>query len=173
MSKLCKETNLMLRALQDGNNKIWGEFYDFTYDYLKIIAYKYVYYKPDWQDVVHQTYLQILRRIKTFDRHKDGYNWICKIAHNIALDFNKQRIPTVDIDSIAETYFADIDYYMSDSNGLLHELSKLDIDDQRLIWLRFWEDCTYRRIAELTHSKKSTVCAQIKVILKNLEEKLK
>ncbi len=173
MSKFRKETNLILRALQNGDENRWKEFYDFTYDHIKVMAYKYVFNKADWKDVVQQTYLQICSNLKSFNRHKDGYNWICKIAHNIAIDFNKRRLDTVNIDSVAETIFTDIDYYMPDSNGLLRALSQLNADDQYLIWLRFWEECTYERIAELTNSKKSTVCYKIDSILKNLKEKLK
>ncbi len=173
MSKFRKETNLLLRALQNGNKSKFDELYLFTFDHIKGMVLKYLIDKTEWKDVVNQTYLQVLQHIQTFDNSKDGYNWMCKIAHNVALDFNKNKAVTVESDDSFNDVFVYMEDKILESCDLYHELSLLSRKDQELIWLRFWEELNYNEIARRVNSKKSTVHFRISKILKTIETNLK
>ena len=172
MSKLRSEINLILRNIQRGDKAQEKVLYDFTFNYLKVIARKYASNKNDCEDILAESYLRIFKYINTADASKDGYNWLCKIVQNVAYDFNKKCEPTISLESASfskDTEIAEDCIY--DKDELLTEIRKLPVYEQKLIYMRFYEDRTYSQIAKSLNSKKSTVHKQVLNIIKKIREK--
>lgn len=173
MSRFRKETNDLLKALQNADDDSWKEFYFYTYDHVKMIAYKYVYNKSEWKDVVQQTYLNILEHITSFDDTKDGYNWIYKIAKNAAIDCNNVSKNAVNLDDVQESLFVHIEHYLPDNSGIFHALTFLTFEEQKLIELKYVEELTYSEIAKLYKSKTTTIYMRINKIIAKIKKILK
>lgn len=168
MSKFRKEINSILFSLQKGDKTKQQELYNATYNYLKVIALKYVIDKNDYEDVVMEAYLKAFHYIASFNNKYDGYNWLCKIVQNTAYDFNKKHLPVISLDNITFTQIVgqkinDVD----DSDEVLSALCKLPEYEQRLIYLRFYEGFSYSEISKIIGKGKSTVHKQT---LKAIEE---
>lgn len=147
MSKFRNEINLILRALQEGDKTKEKVLYEFTYNYLKIIALKYAIDKNDYEDILVETYLRIFKYIKSFDLSKDGYNWLCKIVQNVAYDFNKNYKSYVSLEDISFTaLIGDLEDNLIRKDDVLNEICKLPENEQRLIYLKFYEDMPYSKL---------------------------
>lgn len=170
MSKFRNEINLILRAMQEGDRTKEKVLYEFTYNYLKIIALKYSVNKNDYEDILVEAYLRIFKYINSADLSKDGYNWLCKIVQNVAYDFNKTYKSYVSLEDISFTYLiGDLEDRLIRKDDVLNEICKLSENEQRLIYLKFYEDMSYSEIAKLLNSKKSTIHKQVRTILKKFK----
>lgn len=165
MSKFRKETDLLLRSLQSGNNCNWEELYLHTFNHIKGLALKYLIDKTVWKEVVNQTYIRVLRQIETLADFNDGYDFMRETVQNVELEFNGNREFCEPEDKV----FAYLSQLGSDLGGFYFQLSLLSLEDQNIIWLRFWEELSCSEIAKLMGSTKSSIRKRIKLILKNVK----
>ena len=171
MSKFRIEINNILHKLQKGDTSLQEILFYKTYNYLKVIAFKYTYNKNDIEDVIIDAYVRIYQYIHTFNRLKDGYNWMCKIVQNVAYGFNKESgvVQYVENDS---GIFGKYCEALENKWALMQELARLEKNDQQLIFLKYWENLTCREIARKLKMSKSTVHRRILGILEILRKKL-
>lgn len=174
MSVLRNEVNKILKGIKEGDASKQRELIEATCNFLKLIAYKYLYNKDDVEDVVMESYMKVYRRINSFNLSLDGYNWICKIVENTAYDFNEAYMKNHRVEkSLAVTEdFADVDDSFSDKDEILRIVKVLPRTDQRLLYLKFWRNMSYAQIAEHMSVKKSTVHKRIQKIFKEIRKKV-
>lgn len=173
MSKLRDNVNLILYELQRGDTSKQQVLFDYTYNYLKIIALKYAYDKNDYEDILIEAYVKVFRYIKTVDINMDGYNWLCKIVQNVAYDYNKKYVSTVPFSDLSnEPILGELEDNILNKDAFLKEVYKLSVSDQRLIYLKFYRDLPYSEIAKIVNSKKSTVHKRVSIIIDKIRENL-
>ena len=171
MSKFGNEINSILKDIHKCETEKQQLLYSKTVNFLKIIALKYAADKNDYEDILVEAYLRMFRYIYSFNPNKDGYNWMCKIVQNVANDFNTKLHPTLPLDEITFTgILGDELDRVIDKDDLLAKICGLSDREQNIIYLRFYEKCTYSEIAKILNSKKSTVHKQLGSILKKLEK---
>lgn len=174
MSSLGQKVNYIIAKIKRGDKLAYNSLYDLTYQHLKIVAYNYLFDKTKLDDVLNESYFRVFKYIKTCNRKKDGYNWMCKIVQNVAYDFNKQYSVYISIDKLeCDRFFTDMDEKLIETNMLMSEIRNFSNTDQKILLLRFWWDLPIRDIADKLCMKKSTVHNRIKVLLKILFNKLK
>ena len=174
MSLFGKKINLILRAIQNGADSKKKDLYEMTYNHLKGIAYIYAKNKNDSEDILTEAYLRIFKYIKSFDSSKDGYNWLCKIVQNTAYSFNKKyniETPLEFTENKPSNAITEAD--ITEKSSLQSEINKLSESDQQLLYMKFWEDRTYREIAAIIGSKKSTVHKRISFLIDEIKKNLK
>lgn len=173
MSKFRVEVNAILKKIKCGDNLKKQDLFDITYNHLKVIALRYAIDKNDYEDILLETYVRAFKYINNFDSKKDGYNWLCKIVQNVAYDYNHKIETTVPLEYKRgnNNFFKEQDFEERDE--LILEIIKLPLYDQKLLYMKFWEDLSYSEIAEILKSKKSTIHRQTSIIIKKLMNKLK
>lgn len=62
---------------------------------------------------------------------------------------------------------------ITEKSSLQSEINKLSESDQQLLYMKFWEDRTYREIAAIIGSKKSTVHKRISFLIDEIKKNLK
>lgn len=173
MSKFSNEVNCILGRIKRGDNSQKQVLCEVTYNHLKVIAFKYAFNKNEYEDILIESYLRIFKYISTFNLMKDGYNWMCKIVQNVAYDFNKGIVPTVPLEDISLTkIFGDEIEKVVGRDEVLKEVCRLSEYEQRLIYLKFYEDMSYADMAKILNSKKSTVHKQTLNVLDKIKSKL-
>lgn len=172
MDQFNKNVNLILLALKNGDESKQRELFDLTYNHLKIIALMYAKDKNDWEDILIEAYFKAIRYISSFDNGKSGYNWLCKIVQNVAYNFDKKTESHISISSIKLEVFTSLEADIVDAQALIYEIKQLNEEDQRLLYLKYWEDKTYREIAKIVDGKKSTIHKRILQLVEILKEKL-
>lgn len=89
MSQYKRIVNKLLLHIKSGDKEKINDLFKLTFDHIKIIAITNLFNKNDYEDVVEESFLRIIKYIGSFNHLKDGYNWICKIVENVAKDFNR------------------------------------------------------------------------------------
>ncbi|MCM1438968.1 MAG: sigma-70 family RNA polymerase sigma factor [Roseburia sp.] len=174
MSKFRKEINSILCSLQKGDKSKQQELFNSTYNNLKIIALKYVIDKNDYEDVLMDAYLKIFKYIASFNNKYDGYNWICKIVQNVAYGYNKNYMPSISLDGISFTKILGSKVNeIADKDEILSVLCKLTEYEQRLIYLRYYEELSFSEMAKIIGKGKSTIHKQLSGIHDKINDLLK
>ena len=114
------------------------------------------------EDLYQQTWLNVVRRIGSYDRRSSFDTWLFAIAHNAAMDLLRRKTA----ESLEEREFAlasetpdALDCAMSKQRAeiLDEQLAKLPPSYREAITLRFEEGMKLEEIAEVTRTPLSTV----------------
>ncbi len=172
MSVWKHEINRILLRIQQGDERSKEVLFENTYNHLKAIARRYLRDKNDVEDVLSNAYLKVFRSIHSFDKTKDGYNWLCKIVQNEAYDFNKKTLDYLPIEEeIVGVEQIDFTESLSQADEIWRWLKEYSQADQRMIYLKFWEDYSYAEIAKILGMKKSNVHKRVSKIIKEILQK--
>lgn len=168
MSKLAKEVNDCLLQLKNGDKSQMRRLFEITNNHLLAVAKYYLYNKDFAEDVAAETYLKIDKYIRSFNPKQDGYNWVLKIAENIAKSQNDKYKKSLEDDQSLAAVQAQADYN-SDNLDFFFAISTLDETDQIIAYKRFYLDQTEEVIGQALHITRAAVCIRIKKIRKLLE----
>ncbi len=162
--------NKLIKDIQSGIDKC-EDLYSATYNHLEVVALNYLFYKKDVEDVLSEAYCRVFKYVKSADTTRNCYGWMCRIVQRVAYEYNGSHKVTEEIDNISESaLFCDIEDYVSEKSDLLAALQTLSSADQKLMYLRFWEDLTYEEIAKRLGLKKNAVYKRIKTVLKIIKK---
>lgn len=170
MSEFAKIVNQFIEEIQNGIDR-YNDLYKKTYAHLKVVALNYLFFKGDVEDVLSKAYFKIFQYIKSADTANNCYCWMCKIVQHTAYEFNNNNEIMEDIDNVsANNLFCDIEEYILDRTDLMRAIRTLSDIEQRLIYLRFWEDLEYQEIAERFQQKENTINKKVLTILKKINK---
>jgi|BioPla2DNA2_1021312.scaffolds.fasta_scaffold46386_3 RNA polymerase sigma-70 factor (ECF subfamily) len=172
MDKLVQQINKIILKISKGDINALDDLFSLTSRMLLFMAKKYLNDKSFAEDIVSEVYLIVARKASTFDKNKNGLNWLYKITRNTALNFNAKRRFGSNIeynDDIKIIDNVDIDDWLD--KILIHNaLSVLSQEEKRLIYLRYWEGLTIKEISEQLNQPMSTVYDAMKRVLKKLKK---
>ena len=128
-------------------------------------------------DIVHETMLEVWRRADRFRGRSSLKSWMFSIARNKSIDKNRKlsRLSyTDDVPEMADDDAgpADILEASQDSVRLKSCIAELSETHRRMIHLAFYEDLSYREIAEIEGCPIGTVKTRILHAKKLLMRKL-
>lgn len=172
MSKYAKEVNKYLIRVQQGDKTQLGAVFELTANHLRAVAIKYLINKSYCDDVVSDAFCKALQYISSFDKKKDGYNWMCKIVEKVAYTYNEQekvrRENTLAIEAI-ETVGLEEDNKETNID-LRTAIEKLPPQSQEIVYDYYCKSLTYAEMANKYHITKSAVHKRIKSIHKEMKK---
>ncbi len=124
------------------------------------------------EDALQESFLKIVQKAHTFSSGDNGYAWICKIVQNVSLNIlrTERRRKTVNIDECFSLAMSDDVFERSRSSvDLANGMKTLTMEEQSIIYQRYFMDFTIRDIAKSTGKSKSYV----QRLLVTAEEKLR
>lgn len=124
------------------------------------------------EDVVHDSFIKIVRFAKTYKRDSSPYGWIMRIVKNTALDFLKSQKKKKQVGEEEFYSLTSLDYSpekMENAIMLEQAIAKLEPDERKMIYLLYYMDMTVREIASELKISKSAVFR----LKEKSEEKLK
>lgn len=164
------------------------ELYKMYEKYLYSLCFNYVQNKQDALDLIQEIYIKVFNNIKKFDINMPFHPWIRKIAVNTCLNFQRTIKSNVismnmfvndeDDITVEDTLVSDEDVLESVVTAEIKDIIKDNItklsEEYRLILvLRYYEDLSYKEIAELINKPIGTVKTQIYRAKTLLRKKLK
>lgn len=81
----------LLKQLKDGNQDVFEEFYKLTSPRAYFIALKIVRNEHDAEDVLQESYIKLLEKIKEIDPDRNFSAWFYKVVANKSKDFLKKQ----------------------------------------------------------------------------------
>ena len=158
---------LILKIAKDDERALEKLFNDYN-SKLKSIARFYLSDESHINDVLSEVYFKIYKSAKTYDKTKNGLNWIHEIIKNTAYDYNRQSNSqneiSYDENIMVESNKVNEHHNKEKVKYLLRELT----DTERIIVIeRFWKNSNFEEISRLLNISISTVSRTYdKVLLK-------
>lgn len=124
-------------------------------------VYNYVYFKikneEEAEDITIETFTKVLSKLKLYNEDFDFKTWVISVAHNTMID-HIRRSPELNVSidegldkfQIKGSEKSPEDYLIlqQDNDKILQAIDLLPAIYKRIIELRFFEDKTYKEIAE-------------------------
>lgn len=177
MDKRVEKFNALIKRIAKGDSTALDVIYDEFGGILLMIAKKYLTDKSLAEDVLSEALYKLVKNSKKFDSKKNGLNWIFKIIHNQAIDVNKKQNPFYYAENIEDHPEISAAIFSNENiisrMDLRYALHKLNEDESKIIYYKYWEQLTVREIAEKVHKPRSTVQHIIKQSMQKIEKELK
>jgi RNA polymerase sigma-70 factor (ECF subfamily) len=150
-----------------------GRYHHRLYRYL----YRLVRDPAAAEDLYQQTWLNVVRRIGSYDGHRSFDTWLFAIAHNAAMDLLRRKTG----ESLEDGEFAvasetpdALASAMSKQRAEIvdGQLAKLPLSYREAITLRFEEGMKLEEIAEVTRTPLSTVKSRMQRGMESLRQKI-
>jgi RNA polymerase sigma-70 factor (ECF subfamily) len=158
--------------VQQGDKELFGVLIERYEEMITRYARKFLFSYQGIEDVVQEVFIKVYTNIQSYNPQKPFSPWIYRIAHNefINAGRKKKREPLSFFDFDADTIFP---HPRSKDNADKHALEKevkeevwgcldeLDKKYREPIILYYFEDLSYKEIAEVLHVPSSTVGVRI------------
>jgi len=174
------ESNLIQRATQ-GDAAAWEPLMLAHQEPVFRLAYLFLGDPDDAEDITQETFLRAYHNLKRFDSTRPLRPWLLSIAANLAR--NRHRSAARYLAALTHSFRAeppaslDAEQYTSqnqDSGELWKAVRQLNMDDQQIIYLRFFLDLTTAEAAQTLDVAEGTVksrlnraVGRLRVIIKN------
>lgn len=141
--------------------------------------YNYIYYRilsrEETEDIVSDIFLKVARNAGNFDRSKASFGtWIFTIAQNTLTDhYRRKKLKVVSYEQEGTEPAIDFESQLEQISSekrrvVFRELTTLKEKERLIIYYKFFEEYTNRRIAELLDMNESTVGTVLSRTLKKL-----
>lgn len=157
--------NIYIARIANGDTSAIGDLYRLAGGRLLSVAQGIMRNKYNAEDVLHDSFIKIVRYAKQFRQGTNGYAWVCKIVKNTALNKLKsehlRRAENID-DIFGLSDGKDFYENHACSMDIKRAMLSLQPKERLVIWLKYYNEMTVREIAADTGIKKTTVQDLIK-----------
>lgn len=137
------------------------------------IALGFVRNAQDAMDVSQESFIKAFRKIKRFDPEKPFFPWFYKLLKNLCLDHIKRRSRTQEIPLDEARVLREEREDREMKEILWRGIEKLPFEQREVILLRYFQQCSYQEIAEITAKPVGTVMSSLYYAKKRLREAIK
>ena len=164
----------LIAGVATGNKAAMKEIYNRYTPALNGFVRLYLADPNDVADIIHDTMLEIWRKADRFEGRSSLKTWIFSIAKNKSIDRNRKssRIDytdeNTDIEDVTLTA-VDVLAVSQEANTVREAVAQLKPEHRRAIHLSFFEDLTYKEIAEIEGCPEGTIKTRILYAKRNLQ----
>ena len=167
--------------IRSGDAEALGEVYDRYASLALAIAVRVVGGRDEAEDVVHDSFVAVWRKIDRFDAERGSLRgWLMTVVRNRAIDRVRARRTTVDVDDADERSLLrtgpnptwEDALRRTAAGDLRAALAELPLEQRRAVELAYFEGYTYREVAELTGVPAGTANGRLRLALTKLRESL-
>lgn len=139
----------LVKSAQEGDDQAFLELFQKYETYIYRMAFIYVKNEADALDVVQETAYRSFKSIKNLKKATYFKSWLIRIAINCSLDLLKKEKRTVTINQEEVDYFSQAEDENLPLELTLQEfIHELDEQERLVVFLRFYDDFTFRQIAD-------------------------
>lgn len=169
-----------VKRLQKGDPVAFDEIFRFYKDSIYFFSLSLVKNQADAEEIVQETFIQVLNHIDTLEKPSSFHSWLHKIAYNQSMNLYKRNSRTVqldndfDLENIIEIKEGPASML---SNHELVSIVQTEIENMpdnlvRIAKLRYFDDFTTREIAEIMDIPEGTVKTRLNRVRKLIKPKL-
>lgn len=170
-SELNQTDEAIIRLVQSGRMELFGVLVRRYEAKLLRYARKFLFGYQDAEDIVQEVFLKAYVNIQNFDTSKKFSAWLYRIAHNEFINAIKkrgrERLPFLNLDTLfphpASRETTDREINKKESQQILNQcLGKLDPKYREPLVLYYFEELSYKEIADVLHIPVPTVGIRLK-----------
>ena len=148
----------------DGNEEAQIQILHLYKDALYRVAYSYLHHEQDALDAVSETTFLALKNMHKVQSPQFFKTWLVRIVINTSLSIKRKQEPIILADLSDETYVR-----QQDTMELDEFISKLTIEQQQLIFLKYFQDLKNSEIAKIQNISEGTVKSRLYYTLRKLK----
>lgn len=172
----------LVTEIQNGNDKAFDELYKLTNQRAYFVALEFVKKDEDAQDILQESYIKALSKIKELGKPESFQSWLNQIVANKSKDFLKKKKPTLFEAEENEVFEVlpdeDLDFRPEsslDQNELqrtvMEVLDELNEEKKACVLMMYFEELSVGEIAETLEIPEGTVKTRLFSARKDLKEK--
>ncbi|MFQ6109512.1 MAG: RNA polymerase sigma factor [Candidatus Aminicenantales bacterium] len=160
----------ILELVKRGNKEAYGMIVKKYMKSAYCIALGFVHNRQDALDLSQEAFIKAFRRIKRFETDRAFFPWFYKLMKNLCLDYlrKKRRRREVSLEGIEvserETHSREV------QKVLWKAISELPFEQREVIILRYFQQLSYREMAEITGRPVGTVMSSLYYAKKKLKD---
>ena len=154
------------KQVQSGNFELFSILIERYEAKMKRYAHKFLFKNEEAEDVLQDIFIKAYKNIKRFDTKRKFSSWLYRIAHNElinALKKRKKTFPLPDLDTFFPFHFdreKELNRDLGQNVGKC--LNKLKPKYREVIILFFYEELSYKEIADILEIPIATVGIRLK-----------
>ncbi len=140
--------DLYIDYLIEKDDKAFEVIYENTKKGVFSMILSIVNNKAATEDLMQDTYMKMIQKIKQYKKGKNFYAWLLQIAKNTALDYYRKEKRVSVIDPQEHDYMFDKEYNDSNNYAVYDMIKNLDEEEKQVILLRIVSDMKFKDIAK-------------------------
>ena len=141
----------------EGMRMLMDEYQERLYWHIR----RLVVYEADAEDILQEVFIKIYQKFDTFKGDSSLFSWIYRLATNATLSFlRKKKEQNLSLDKAklqkADSYF---EYGDREAVALQEAIHNLPPKQQTVFNLRYYDEMSFKQIAEITDSTESSAKA--------------
>jgi RNA polymerase sigma-70 factor (ECF subfamily) len=163
----------VIKQVKKGNREAYQMIVERYMQRAYYIALGFVRNSQDAMDISQESFIKAFRKIKRFDSEKSFFPWFYKLLKNLCLDHIKRRsrVREIPLDEARVLKEEREDREMKEI--LWRGIEKLSFEQKEVIILRYFQQFSYKEIAEITAKPVGTVMSSLYYAKKRLKEAIK
>ena len=179
----------LVRLAQEGDMTAYEQLVDRYRGKVYSLAFSVVGNTEDANDIAQETFVRAWRALNRFRGQSSFYTWLYRIAMNLGLDLKQRRVrrPTVELDEqLGLEEKQDVDFVGGKAErpsagieraelraAIDKAMAQLSPEHRAVIWLKEFEEVSYKEIAESVGCSIGTVMSRLFYARKHLAKLLK
>lgn len=164
----------LIAGVIDGNKGAMNEIYKTYAPALNGFIRLFLADPNDVADIIHDTMLEVWRKADRFEGRSSLKTWIFSIAKNKSIDRNRKHARLKYSDEVIDIEddglnAAELFNLSQEASAVRVAVEQLKPDHRRAIHLSFFEDLTYKEIAELEGCPEGTIKTRILYAKRSLQ----
>lgn len=164
-----QRVNTLIKLLKENNDDALSELYQIMYREIFLSLKRYTNDTHMIEDIISQTFLNIIEKSKTIIFYTNCYSWILRIAQFNYLNTYRKYHKESYIDN--EEMFEDCSTKIltTEELSINSAMNKLSSKDKNFLYLKYYKLLTFKEISKILHISESTAkrkCERIKEMLK-------
>ena len=173
---------LLVSRIQNGNERAFDELYRLTKERAYFVAIQFIKNEDDVQDILQESYIKALSKIKELDKPESFQSWLNQIVANKCKDFLKKKKPMLFEAEENEVYEIlpdeDLNFQPEDSldqselqRTVMEVLDELNEEKRACVLMMYFEELSVSEIAQTLEIPEGTVKTRLFSARKDLKEK--
>ncbi|MBQ3046324.1 MAG: RNA polymerase sigma factor [Clostridia bacterium] len=174
----------LVTRLQSGDDSAFKELYGLTNERAYFVALEFTKNKQDAEDILQESYMKALSRIKELDKPESFSSWLNQIVANKSKDFLKKKKPMLFNSDEEETNVTEL---LPDENTefspednldqselqktVMEVLDELSEEKRACVLMMYFEELSVGEIAETLEIPEGTVKTRLFSARKDLKDK--
>ncbi len=172
----------LVTEIQNGNKRAFDELYNLTKERAYFVAIQFIKNEDDVQDILQESYIKALSKIKELDKPESFQSWFNQIVANKSKDFLKKKKPMLFEAEENEVYEVlpdeDLNFRPEDSldqselqRTVMEVLDELNEEKRACVMMMYFEELSVSEIAQTLEIPEGTVKTRLFSARKDLKEK--
>lgn len=162
--------DLYIDDLIEKKNEAFEVIYENTKKGVFSMILSIVNNKAATEDLMQDTYMKMIQRIRQYKKGRNFYAWLLQIAKNTALDYYRKEKRMGVYDPQENEYMFDGTYNDPEHFAVYDMIQPLDDDEKQIVLLRIVSDLKFKDIAKAVQKPLGTVLWIYNKAIKKLQD---